>query len=83
MQEITDLRQELQSKEALLAKHQDRIQRWRNMMTVPQNPQQHQPTPQQAPASTSQAGAGAAQSQGHLAYLEQTTSNIGVNGRKS
>ena len=91
-QEISELRQELQSKEALLAQHQDRLKRWKSTMEIPhqqlglhyQQQQQHQQQQQQQQqASTSATTTGGAQSQGHLAYLEQTTSNIGINGRKS
>ena len=93
-QEINELKQELARKEALIARHHEKLIHWQGLLSRPHGSQPAQQTAQQPAQSQQQAAgqqsgaagsAGAAAAggsgQGPLAYLEQTTSSIGLPGR--
>ena len=88
------MRMELERKEALIARHHERLVAWSNCVAkkppYPGHQQQQQVAGNQAmnggvpgaqPSISQQAGASGS-TQGPLAYLEQTTSNIGSEARK-
>ena len=88
------MRMELERKEALIARHHERLVAWSNCVAKKPPYPGHQQQQQQvagnqamngvpgAQSSTSQQAGASGSTQGPLAYLEQTTSNIGSEARK-
>lgn len=91
MEDNTELKNELARKEQLLQKYNEKILYWQSLLNDTSNTpgQQPQPQPQAPPGSTTQGmptqgqqsmpmGSSAQGLPGPLAYLERTTSNIGM-----